>query len=160
METVTLTITGQNLGELAAKAMTFAQTAQEGIKLGAAPTTAQKILKKAKKAAVEAEETDLEMADEELVDDTLDAAGSDDEALEMGFDAADEDEVEETPKKTAAKTKTAKVTEKDVNAACLAHARKHTRPKTLELLKKKFKVGSISELKPDQYSAVISALKV
>jgi len=153
METVSLTITGQNLGELAAKAMTFAQTAQEGIKLGAATTTTKKAKKSAPAATVDADD---ELAgDIEAEEDELSLEATSDEDTEMGFD--DEEEVEEAPKKA---TKSKKLTDKDVNAAALAHAKKYTRPKTLELLKKKFKVASISELKPEMYGKVIEALKV
>lgn len=149
-DNVTILLTGATIGELAAKAMTFAQDVQGGVKIGKATTT------KTKKTAApveEPEDIEIDDADLEASDDVEETT---DETDEMAFD---EDEVEEAPKKSA-KTKAAKLTEKDVNTAALAHAKKHTRPKTLALLKKQFKVGSISELKPDQYGEVIKALKV
>jgi len=150
METVTLTLTGKSLGDLAAQAIAFGTTAQEGVKIGKTSTTPPKTKKAA--PVEEPEEIDAD----ELSDELEAAEETTDDADEMGFD---EEAEQEAPKKSA-KAKTAKLTEKDVNTAALAHARKHTRPKTLALLKSKFKVSSISELKPEQYSKVIEALKV
>jgi hypothetical protein len=88
----------------------------------------------------ESEEMDFDIS-------SNDAAGGDDE--EMDF--------EEKPK---AKTKAPKLTEKDVNAAAIKHAKANGRDKTLALLSKKFKVKSILELKPDQYADAVAALAV
>lgn len=96
----------------------------------------------------------------EMIDDTAEAeeldASSESADDELGFDQTDEDEA---PAKTA-KKKPVKLTEADVNEACKAHARKHGRPATFEILKKKFKVKSLLELSADQYPAVVAAMKV
>ena len=162
MEQITLTLTGKTLGDVAAQAMNFAQTAQGGIKLGTAPTTkaATTTTKTtAKKAAAPIE--DLDLGDSEIVDDDLVDADLGD-ATDETDDASFDDLEEEAPAKVATKTTkaaTTKLTEKDVSNQALAHSRKHGRPKTLAILKKTFKVGSLSELKPDQYAKVILALK-
>ena len=156
METVTLALTGKSLGDLAAQAIAFGTTAQEGVRIGKATATTKKT-KKAAAATEEDEVDELEETEEidadDLGEDTLEASSD-----EESFDDLDEDEEEVTTKKSA-KGKTAKVTEKDVNAAAKIHAKKHTRPETLKILAKKFKVKSISELKPDQYAAAVAALK-
>lgn len=156
-DTLTFVLTGKNIGELAAKALAFAEDAQQGVKVGKTTATTTKTKKTAAAAPVAEEIDEIEEPTDELT--------GDEEGIEMGasdedegFDDIEEEEIEEAPKKTA-KAKTAKVTEKDVNAAALAHAKANTRPKTLALLKKHFKVGSISELKPDQYAKAVQVLK-
>ena len=76
--------------------------------------------------------------------------------------AADEDDDFTTEVTTPAKkaTKAPKLTDSDVNNACKAYAKVHGKPATLAILKKKFKVQSILELKADQYGAAIEALEV
>lgn len=84
------------------------------------------------------------------------AASFDDEEVH-----SDDDE-EEAP--VAKKTKAKKVTLDDVNDACKARAAsvggKEGRSEVLTILKKKFKTTSVSELKPEQYAAVIAAMEV
>lgn len=143
---LSVTITGKNIGELAASAMAFAQSTQTATKLGATPA-ATTTKKKAASAPVE------ETLDDGLLDETPIEAADGDDAIES-FD----DLPEETPAPAATKGK--KITEKEVNQAALAHSKTHTRPKTLELLNKHFKVKSISELKPEQYAKVLTVLKV
>ncbi len=106
--------------------------------------------KKGKKPqpAAPVEDDDILLASDDEV--TEDTPADEDDAL--SFDDATDEE-------PAAK-KTKKLTDKDVNAACMAHARKHGKAKTLALLAKTFKVKSILELKPELYSKAIAALKV
>lgn len=78
------------------------------------------------------------------------------------LEAASSDETEDdfTDKKTTKKAK--KLTVDDVNDACKARAAqtggKEGRNEVLAILKKKFKTTSVSELKPEQYAAAISAM--
>jgi hypothetical protein len=137
-----ITIHGANLNELIDGAKKFAASYETVTKT--APTTAKPATKKAAPPVVETE-------DEDLMGDT-------EESEDAGFDdLADEEAEVEQPKKSA---KAPKVTDKEVNAAAMAHAKKHGRPKTLAILEKKFGVKSVLELKADQYSKVIEALKV
>jgi len=103
-------------------------------------------------------------ADDELAGD-IEIGDEAEETDELSFDDETEDEVEEVqaaPAKTAKTTKAKKLTEKDVNAAAMAHAKVHGRQKTLALLTKKFKrpIKSILELKPDQYETAVQVLEV
>ena len=101
------------------------------------------------------------------------AASFDDDEDDTGTTAAasaiedDEDEDDgfmEAPKKTAAvtkgKTKTKKITIEDVNDACKKFGKANGRPNVLKVLKKQFKVESVTELEPTQYAAVIEAMSV
>lgn len=83
-------------------------------------------------------------------------------AVEAEESFEDED-FEETP--APKKAKTAKVTIDDVNDACKAFARengggKDGREATLKILKKHFKVTSISDLAVEDYPKVLKALAV
>lgn len=51
-----------------------------------------------------------------------------------------------------------KLTIDDINEACMKYAKVKGRPQTLELLQKKFKVKSITELKPETFGKVVEAL--
>jgi hypothetical protein len=88
----------------------------------------------------------------------------DEEEADLGSspetDSDDEDEEFEKPTKKRAK----KITLDDVNDACKERAAdegggKEGRSVVLKILKKKFKVDSVSELEETQYAAVISAMK-
>lgn len=87
--------------------------------------------------------------------DGLDA--SPEETTEVDETTFDEMPEEIAPPKAKAKTK---LTDKDVNNAAMAYAKKHGKPATMKILTGKFKVKSILELKPEQYQTVITALKV
>lgn len=140
MTNISVTLNGANLDEIRKQAMSFLATTETEAK----PTRSRK----------QAAPTTSELPDE-----TLDEVAE--ETVEESFDSLEdvsEETIEETPAKTA-KKKTTKLTEKDVNEQAMAHAKKFGRPKTLEILNKKFKVKSILELKPEQYAAVILALK-
>lgn len=87
-----------------------------------------------------------------------------------GFDDEDEeaseesdDEVEEEDEEPSSKKKAKKLTVDDVNDACKARAAKvggkEGRTEVLNILKKKFKTTSVSELKPDSYAAAIAAMR-
>lgn len=130
------------------KAASSTSTASGSEEMTVTATPAPKKTKKAAAPAVVEEQMD-EMAALGETETT------EDESSEMGFDA---DEVEEMPAPKAKKA--AKLTDKDVNAAAMAHAKIHGRPMTLKILSGKFKVKSILELKPEQYAQVIAALKV
>jgi hypothetical protein len=138
---IAVTLKGSNLQDVLAQAQALIDA--EG-KTAPTATAGKRTRKAAPVAEPEADSEELLAMDEET-----DAA---EESEELGFD--EETEVEEPPKKSK------KLTDKDVNAAAMAHAKKHGRPKTLALLEKKFKVKSILELKADQYPAVVAALKV
>lgn len=159
---LSVTITGANLNALIEGATKFinANSGTGNVKTEAATkapaqATPKAASKKVAAPVVDEDETDLLSEDDEsnnLGD--LDDSTSDDG---LNFDSEDEaEEIEEQPKAK----KAPKVTEKDVNAAAMAHAKKHKKINTLALLQKKFKVKSIMELKPDQYAAAIAALKV
>lgn len=97
------------------------------------------------------------------LDDDADDADDEDED-----ESDDEDEEEETAKKTKGKaTKAKKLTIDDINDACKARVQKviksgqpgpEARKSVFKLLKKKFGVTSVTELKADQYADVIKAL--
>lgn len=79
-----------------------------------------------------------------------------------GFD--DEDETEDADEEEpVAKKKAKKISLDDVNDACKARALetggKEGRQEVLNILKKKFKVKSVTELEPEQYASVIAAMK-
>jgi predicted transcriptional regulator len=125
----------------------------------AAPTKATK--KAAAPAPVEDEEAE-ESEDKEFTAPTKATK----KAAAKSFDE-DESENEEAEEETAPapKSKKAKkVTLDDVNDACKARAAdtggKEGRTEVLGILKKKFKVASVSELKPEQYQAVIEAMAI
>lgn len=69
----------------------------------------------------------------------------------------DESSFDEKPAKSAAK-KAKKLTVEDVTAACKKRAQATDFKSTKALLKKKFKVESVHDLKETQYAAVIEAL--
>lgn len=109
---------------------------------GYKPTTITGKTTKAQAAVTVSDDTDLD-------NDDFDTPETDTD-LDEDFDTP--------PAKT---TKAAKVTEKEVNAAAMAHAKANGGKKaTLTILKNKFKVASILELKPEQYAAVIKALAI
>ncbi len=142
---IAVTLKGKNLGEVLAQAQALIDS--DASTAVATATTG----KRGKKAAA-AEELDESLIEggEENGEVVADETGGEEEQL--GFDMAEE----EPPPKTTKK----KLTDKDVNQAAMAHAKKHGRPVTLKLLAKNFKVKSILELKPEQYPKVIAALKV
>lgn len=80
------------------------------------------------------------------------------ETFEQETEVEEEGFLEEAP--VAASKKASKLTDKDVNNAAMAFAKKNGRPAVLEILSKKFKVKSILELKPEQYAVVVKALAV
>jgi hypothetical protein len=131
---MSVTLKGSNLGEIVERARTFIEQTE------GATTTPKGKKARGKTAVEDTEDTDLL------------ANGADD--TDTTNDFLDE---EEKPK--AAKSK--KITDKDVNAAAIAHAKHHGSKKaTLKVLKTKFDVESITELDEDQYAACIKALKV
>lgn len=68
----------------------------------------------------------------------------------------DEEDEEEAP--VVKKAKAPKLTIDDVIGACKLYAKENGRPATLALLKKKFKTTSVSDLKPEQFAAVIEVM--
>jgi len=112
-----------------------------------------------------AKKNDFEDEDEDLAegaataDDETDQPAEDEEA---SFDSnLEEDEEEVPPKKKKAQKK---ITLEDINDACKARAGrtggKAGREEVLGILKKKFKTSSISDLRPEQYPAVLAAMGV
>lgn len=92
--------------------------------------------------------------DEDSEDDEDD--DSDDEAE---TDDADEDE-EEKPTKAAKGKKKKGPTLDDVNDACRAAAKRTSRKEVLRILKKSFKVKSVTDLEEDQYQDVIDEMEI
>lgn len=150
---ITVSIKAKTAAELPAELRKAADALEKEKGPGAKPAKTRK-----------ADPVEIEEIMEASSEEAEESLGEDEETTEvaeeqMGFDDMEaEDEVEEKPAKPAKGAK--KFTDKDVNEAALAHAKKHKRKATLEVLQKKFKVKSISELKPDQYGAAIAALKV
>lgn len=81
-----------------------------------------------------------------------------DPQIEESFAEEGFEDLEDKPKKSAAKKAPVKFTIKDVNEACKAKMLKTNRAEVLGILKSKFKVASITELTEDQFGAVIKAL--
>lgn len=105
--------------------------------------------KKSKKAkAVDFDEEEDEESEDEDEDE---AEASEDE---------DEEEEDEISVSKLKKGKAVKITSDDVNDAAKECAVANNRAHVLGILKKKFKVKSISDLEPSQYADVIKALKV
>lgn len=153
----TVTLSGKTFADVIAQAESLVTEARkfQGPTTGTADAPTPKIRKTKSAKALQVEESE---DDEE----SLDLTGTDETTTdepELSFDDAtsdDEEEMEEpTPKK-----KTTKITDKDINAAAMAHAKKYGRPKTMKILNDKFKVKSILELKTDKYPEVLKALKV
>ena len=124
--------------------------------------------KKAKvEKTVEVEDADEEVLSEEpevddddfKADDTAGSNGFDDEADSEDFEETQEEAPKPTKKNPASKAKKA-VTLDDVNDACKAYAQVNGRPATLKILEKKFKTKSVTSLKPEQFEAVVAAMKV
>jgi hypothetical protein len=105
-----------------------------------APTTTTKTSKKAAAKAAPADDESADFSEETTTSD------------EDDFMAAAAPETKAATKK--------KYTANDVNDACKAKAQASDRATVLGILKKKFKVSSVTELKPDQYADVITAMKV
>lgn len=85
------------------------------------------------------------------------ASFDDDDAEETEAVTEDEEEDFTTPPKKTAEAKKPKLTVDMVNDACKTKAKETDRETVLKILKK-FKVKSVSELKPEQYGAVIEAM--
>lgn len=141
-----VTLTGKDFSELKKSAMQFLE--MENI----APTKTTPTAPKKKAAPAPVEET--EEFESEETEDANDIANFDDADEEPTEDEAEvEDEETEAPaskKKSApafATKKAAKITDDQLNKAGIAHAKRHTRPKTLALLKKHFGVKSLLEIK-------------
>lgn len=127
---------------------------QAGILEGRAPKVASS-RKNTDAPVVEEEEAEEVEVDE---DEDFAPKKSKKKAAAKVFEEDDEEEVEEeAPPKKKAKAK--KVTVDDVNDACKARAASGSRAEVLGILKKKFKVASVSELEPEQYAAVIAAME-
>lgn len=139
---VQVTFKGADLNSLRTQANAFFKSsATVEPKSTTLPMTTKK---KAAPVVEDEEELDL-LADDEASEDTE----------ELDFDT---EEIEDEPasKKTA---KAKEITEKQVQDAAKAHAAKHGRKVTLNILEKKFKVKTVGELTAKQYPAVIAALK-
>lgn len=144
---VKVTFEGANLGEVITHAKNFLSVADQIAGAGAVSAgpqvpveTTTKRTRKAAAAPAAPAQTEMFGAEPEAADDFMNPP-------------------EETTT-ISAKTVAKKLTEKDVNDACIAHAKIHTKPVTLGILSKKFNVKSVLELKPEQYPAVVDALKV
>lgn len=139
---IAVTLKGGTIAEVLQQAQSLIDA--EGTVTTIGPTTTGKRGRKAAPVA----DTDL-LADDSDAGEQLELGGDDTETEVDSF-------LEEPPKET----KTKKLTDKDVNTAAMAHAKKHGKPATMKILNGKFKIKSILELKPTQYAEVIKALKV
>lgn len=111
----------------------------------------EKPAKKGKKSKDEDESEDEDESDDEDETEDSDEDESEDEDEDESEDE-DEDEEDEKPKKKS------KLTIDDVNDACKKRAARSSVAETLSLLKKNFKVKSVSKLKPEQYAQAIKVL--
>lgn len=147
-----VTLRGKSFGELVSAAENFIEASD---KVTAKSTTGKR------RAAATTTTDDDEILDEDTTDDTTTEETDTDEQMEFDMDGSDDEEtLDETEEETRPKKTTkGKITDKQVNQACIAHAKKHGRKKTSAILAKKFKVKSVLELKTEQYGAVIAALK-
>lgn len=73
-------------------------------------------------------------------------------------DAGDEDPIDMSELKQPKKTKAAKATVDDVNDACMTRAQETSRSEVLGILRRQFKVTSVTDLKTEQYADVIEAM--
>lgn len=121
---------------------------------------ATKKKKKSKKTAKTSDDDEDEEGEEEDDEEEETEEEEEDESDEEKEDADEEEEDDEEESSTKKKKKSKKLTVDDVNDACMAKAKEEDRKVVLGILKKKFKVTSVTELKPDQYAAVIKAMKV
>lgn len=122
----------------------------------ASRTTAGKTVKK---------ETQLEF-DTDQAEDSADSFGDaqpDAPQTNASWDETDDSDFS-TPEPAPKTKKAPKVTADDVNDACRLKAQsvggKAGREQVLTILKKQFKTTSVSELKPEQYAAVVKAMQV
>lgn len=168
METnqIAITFKGPSLASVAGQALAFASSLSQK---GATTTAAQPKTAKAAKTAPVEETTDLTSIGE-AEDDTESLLGANDETGETlgidedggSFDAIADEPANKssTPAKNAAAKKAPKVTVKEVNAALVNYMKvaKKSKEQTQALLKKHFKVESVSELKEVDYAKVIAAV--
>jgi hypothetical protein len=124
--------------------------------------TASKKSSKGKKKVQKAEDFDDEDGDDNDSDSSDDEEGSDDD----DSDASEEDSDSEPVKK---KGKGKKVTHEDAQTACKERVKREIEDNGLDaksaravvsgILKKKFKVSSVSDLDEDQYAEVVKVMK-
>jgi hypothetical protein len=108
--------------------------------------------------------------DDDSEDDDSDSAGDEEDSDDAEPEASEEDsddDAESEPVKKKGKAK--KLTSEDVNAACKERVKreiedngssaKDARAVVSGILKKKFKVSSVTDLDEDQFTAVIKAMK-
>lgn len=140
-----LTVKGDNFAAVVKQMRELVDAAD---KIHAAPT------KRAAKPPVD-------VPDETLLDQVAEAVETDEpgETLES-FDDAPADIVDEAPAKPAKVAAGKKVSKNDVDAAAMAHAKKHGRPATMKVLAATFKAKSILEIPEKNWPAAIKALKV
>lgn len=171
MDKITVTVAAANRVELAGRLRAFADNL-DGTPAGAdgKVTKSTKTTKATAAAPVETEaDEDDDFGKAEAKTKQTKAAkqaaasfeeGADDEETaaepEAEVEADDFMEAPKTTKKSAAK----KFTVNDVNDACKAKANATDRKTVLGILKKKFNVTSVTELKADQYADVIKAMAV
>lgn len=177
MDRISVTVTGQSRVDLAGKLRAFADN------LDGTPAGADGKVTKSAKTTKSAPGTDTREATEPTddSDDFAQAAAKtkstkaakaaaasfedgDDEPAELETEtetAEDEgDFMEAAPAKTKGKAAAKKLTVNDVNDACKAKAQATDRKTVLGILKKKFNVASVTELKADQYADVVKAMAV
>lgn len=152
-----ITFKGNDFAAVVAQAKNFVTVAEQFAAGPMSRPTAGVTAKSAGKTAKPKAAAAPEMDDEETTEDAGFTDTEEETNEGLSFDSQDDEEI--TPPKKAAK-KAPKITDKDINSACLAHAKAHGRPKTLAILSKKFGVKSILELKTEQYADVLKALKV
>lgn len=130
-------------------------------------TSKKSAAKSSKKKVQKAKDFD---DDDDSEDDDSDSAGDEEDSDDAEPEASEEDsddDAESEPVKKKGKAK--KLTSEDVNAACKERVKreiedngssaKDARAVVSGILKKKFKVSSVTDLDEDQFAAVIKAMK-
>jgi len=169
MDRISVTVTGANRVELAGKLRAFADNF-DGTPAGA-DGKVTKSAKTTKAAQVETtdEDDDFGKADKKTKETKASKAAAasfeeDDATEETVTETAEvtesEDDFMDAAPKAAAKKTAKKLTVNDVNTACKEKAAATDRKTVLSILKKKFNVASVTELKAEQYGDVIKAMAV
>lgn len=166
---------GNKMGKLELALLVGAESKEWLSNLSSELDRAEKILGKGAKAkasreAVEEEENEEEEEQDDFASKSkrgkakkaasFDDDDSAEEENEDESDDASEEESDDIDVGSLKKGKAKKLTGDDVNDACKAKAAESSRSEVLAILKKKFKVKSISDLEPSQYAAVIKAMEV
>lgn len=120
------------------------------------PPPVKKLKKAIKSLDDEDEEETAPAPSDEDDEDDMPAPEAKGKAKPSFDDTDDEESAEGAP--APKKGKAAKLTIDDVNDACIERAGRTNRAEVLSVLKKKFGVKSVTDLKPEQYADVVKAM--